>query len=92
MQTREYDLTCEPQTSEALQNCLYLDLSLRDLPILRTHFIYEKKTNVLEAALFTWCFLISFCYFHGFSSNEVAVNLDPTVALVWNKNIVEKPL
>ena len=33
--------------------------------------------------------MISYC-FHRFSCHQVAVNLDPTVALVWNRNIAEK--
>ena len=53
---------------------------------LLAYFIYKKKTNVLKAALFTWCFLISF------SRNQVTLNLDPTIVFVWNGNIVEKPL
>ena len=35
---------------------------------------------------------LSFYYFHRFSCNQVAVNLDPTVILVGDGNIVEKPL
>ena len=45
MQTREYNLTSESQTLETLQNCIYVDLSLRDLSILCTQFIYEE-TNM----------------------------------------------
>ena len=49
----QYDLTNEPQTLQALQNCVYLDLSLPDLSLLCIYFIYKKKANILEAALFT---------------------------------------
>ena len=41
--TRGYDLTSKPQTLEGITKRLSLDLSLRDLSILRIHFIYVKK-------------------------------------------------
>ena len=39
-------------------------------------FYLREKANVLEAAVII--FLISY-YFHRFSCNQVAANLDPTV-------------
>ena len=45
-------------------------------------FYLREKASALEATVFTrYYLLISFYYFHRFSPNQVAFNLDPTVAL-----------
>ena len=51
----------------------------------------REKGNVLEAAGFcAITFLISIYYFYRFSCNQVTVDLDPTVVLVCNGDIIEK--
>ena len=60
----------------------------RFIHVMHTFYLREKG-NAIEAAVFKWYFLISYC-FHRFSCHQIAVNLDPTAVLVWNGNIAEK--
>ena len=68
---------------------LYLDLSLRYLFILCIFYLCDKA-NGLEAAFLRDNIFWYLYYFHRFSCNQVAVNLDAAVVLVLNGNIVEK--
>ena len=72
---------------EAFQNVFILIYPCEIYPYV--YILFTWKANALEAAVSTsYYLLMSFYYFHRFSWNEVAVNLDPTVVLVWIGNIV----
>ena len=87
-----YKKVCgEPQILEALRNGFILIYHCEIYPIYKYAVYLREKGNVLEAAgFYVITFLISIYYFHRFSYSQVTVDLDPTVVLVCNGDIVEK--
>ena len=82
-----------PNTAPITKLSLSWFIIVRFIHIMYTFYIPEKNKCSGGCSLFCLrCFLISIYDFHRFSCNQVAVNLDPTAVLVWNGNIVEKPL
>ena len=83
-------LTSEPQTLEALENAFLLIFRF-EMCLCYAYILFTQRSKYSEGCSFyvIFFFLISYC-FHRFYCNQVTVNLDPTVALVWNGNIAEK--
>ena len=87
---RGYDLTSVPQTLEALQNTFILIYRCEICPYYAYILFTWKSKCPRGCCFFTWQYFLISYYFHRFSCNRVAVNLDPTVLLVWNGSIAEK--
>ena len=87
---RGYDLTSVPQTLEALQNTFIVIYRCEICPYYACILFTWKSKCPRGCCFFTWQYFLISYYFHRFSCNRVAVNLDPTVLLLWNGSIAEK--
>ena len=87
--TRGNDLTSEPRTLKALQNAFIL-IYCREIYPYHVYILFMWKSTCSRGYCFYEInFFIYFNYFHRFSSNQVVVNLDPTVVLVWGFNEIK---